>query len=120
MKRFLALTAIAVMILSALVLTSCSGSSKEDLSDSKYVGTWKCVELKAAGESGELDEDWTITLNGDGTGVSEGGDEDGEFTWSLTDNGFKTKGDVKLTFEDDGDRIQGDLFGAKLVFEKQE
>ena len=41
MKKLISLTIAALMVLSALALTSCGGGSTEDLSDSKYVGTWK-------------------------------------------------------------------------------
>ena len=56
---------------------------------------------------------------GDGTG--EIVDEEGtsKVTWELTSNGFKTKGDTKLTFTDDGDRIKTKVIGVDLIFEKQ-
>lgn len=36
-----------------------------------------------------------------------------------TDDGFKTKGDMKLTFKDDGDKIKASIIGVDLVFERQ-
>ena len=41
------------------------------------------------------------------------------FTWELTKDGFKTKGDDKLTFKDDGDKITTKLMGVNIGFEKQ-
>ena len=40
-------------------------------------------------------------------------------TWELTKEGFKTKGDTKLTFTDDGDNIKTRLLGVDLIFERQ-
>ena len=115
----ISLAVIAVMVLSALMLASCGGSKDVDYSDSKYVGTWKISQISLQDESEKFDENWTLEINADGTGKSIADDETDEFTWKPTNNGFKTKGDLKLTFEDDGDNIAGNLFGIKLVFEKQ-
>ena len=124
MKKTISLVLITVMVLSTLVLVSCGGGEKEDLSDSKYVGTWKISELALQDESSDLDSEWTLEIKGDGTGTSTSKSDDGEvetedFTWSPTKDGFKTKGDLKLTFKDDGDKIVGNLLGIKLIFEKQ-
>ncbi|MBQ6502062.1 MAG: hypothetical protein IJI87_12055 [Mogibacterium sp.] len=119
---------IAILISLAMVLTfalaACGGgSSSEDLSDSKYVGTWTTEKLSFAGESEELDDAFTLTLNADGTGTFNGVDEDGNeevsnLTWSLTGDGFKTQGDAKMTFKDDGDAIVTKILGAELRFVK--
>ena len=125
MKKFFAVVLVAVMVVSALALTACGGGggSSQDLSDSKYVGTWKAtgVAVENVGEEdfGE-DEVFYLNLNGDGTGTLEAeGEDPSNFTWELTSDGFKTKGDVKLTFTDDGDNIKAKLFGIELLFEKQ-
>jgi hypothetical protein len=120
MKKFISLSIVMLMVVSALMLTACGGGSSEDLSDSKYVGTWKSVALALGDDSEDMDGDMILIINGDGTGtmLSEG-DEDSDFTWELTRNGFKTKGDVKLKFKDDGDRIKTKIIGADLIFEKQ-
>jgi hypothetical protein len=115
------------MVVSALTLTACGGggSSDQDLSDSKYVGTWKSVsfELMDESESPEEGEEIFMTLNGDGTGTmtgtSEGEEETSDFTWEPTSNGFKTKGDLKLKFTDDGDKIKATVIGVDMIFEKQ-
>ena len=118
MKKIISLTLIAVMAVSMLVLVSCGG--EEDLSDSKYVGTWKISKLTFMDESDDFDEDWTLEINGDGTGKSITKEETDDFTWKPVDGGFKTKGGIKLTFKDDGENIVGNLFGVKLIFEKIE
>ena len=121
MKRSIAFLLCAVMLISCLAFTGCGGGNK-DYSDSKYVGTWKATTLSSdvLDESEELEDEFTLTLNADGTGTLSGGeDEDSTFTWTPKDNGFKTKGDVKMTFTDNGDNIKATIFGVDLNFEKQ-
>lgn len=124
MKKLIMLVLSMVLTVSCLALTACGGGSSEDLSNSKYVGTWKIAEVTLKDASEELNIDYTLTLNDDGTGtflaVDENGQEDkSDITWSLTDDGFKTKGGTKLTFTDDGDNIQTKMLGVGLVFVKQ-
>jgi uncharacterized lipoprotein YehR (DUF1307 family) len=124
MKKFVAISVSIIMVFSVLALTACGGGgSSEDLSDSKYVGTWKGVEMTVADESEEFQDDIILTINGDGTGTlvgsEEGETEESSFTWEPTSDGFKTKGDVKMTFKDDGDKITSKIIGVTMVFEKQ-
>ena len=119
MKRCISLIVISMMILSALMLAACGGGSSEDLSDSKYVGTWRASSVSVVGETGDIEDESILTINGDGTGTLAGDGEESSFTWEPTDDGFKTKGDVKLTFKDDGDNIKADVLGIELVFERQ-
>ena len=124
MKKFVAIAVSIIMVFSVLALTACGGGgSSEDLSDSKYVGTWKGVEMTFADESEEFQDDIILTINGDGTGTlvgsEEGETEESSFTWEPTSDGFKTKGDVKMTFKDDGDKITSKIIGVTMVFEKQ-
>ena len=124
MKKFVAISVSIIMVFSVLALTACGGGgSSEDLSDSKYVGTWKGVEMAVADESEEFQDDIILTINGDGTGTlvgsEEGETEESSFTWEPTSDGFKTKGDVKMTFKDDGDKITSKIIGLTMVFEKQ-
>ena len=119
MKKIISLGLITAMVLSAAALVSCSGGSKKaDCSDSKYVGTWKVASMELQEASEDFDEDWTLELKADGTGISKTKEETDDFTWEPTDNGFKTKGGVTLDFTEDGDRIVGNLFGVKLVFDR--
>ena len=120
MKRTVSIAVVMLMILSALLLAGCGGSSSSaDLSDSKYVGTWKVSSIALNEESENLDENWVLTLKEDGTGQLTSEEETSDFTWELTDTGFKTKGDVKLKFTDDGDKIKAKIIGVDLIFEKQ-
>ena len=75
MKRTLSIVLAAIMILSAMALTACGGGGSEDLSDSKYVGTWKSVKLALGDETGDPDFDCILTINGDGTGVTNTSNE---------------------------------------------
>lgn len=124
MKKTIALLLSLMMIL-MFALSSCGGGS-EDLSDSKYVGTWRAESVSFAGESGDLEGGvFKLTLNGDGTGTFVSTDEDGKeevsnVTWSLTSDGFKTKGDTKLKFKDDGDDITTGFMGVDLRFVKED
>ena len=121
MKRLISIAMISMMILSALVFTACGDSSSggKDVSDSKYVGKWKATTVALGEESGELEDEFILTLNDDGTGSLSGGENDTEFTWELTSNGFKTTGDAKLKFTDDGDNIKTKFLGVALIFERQ-
>ena len=118
MKKFVSIALVAMMIMSALVFTACGGGDV-DLSDSKYVGTWKAVELSLGDDTGELEVEYILTLNGDGTGSFDGDDGLINITWELTNEGFKTKGDTKLKFRDDGDRIVTTILGVDMAFERQ-
>lgn len=121
MKKYTALLLSLILAFSCIAVTAC-GSSKsqnQDFSDSKYVGTWNFSTITFMDESGELDTTIKFVVKADGTGelISEEGTT--AFTWEPTDDGFKTKGDVKLTFKDDGERIKSNMFGANLIFEKE-
>ena len=122
MKKLVSLMLVMLMTVSCLVLVSCGGgssSSNEDLSSSKYVGTWKAITMSLEDTTEAVDEggEFIVTLNGDGTGQSVSRENGGEE--EVTDDGFKTKGDMKLKFKDDGDNIKANIFGVDLVFEKQ-
>lgn len=126
MKRNIALTLALFMILSTL-LAACGGSSSSsgssaqnaDLANSKYVGTWKATTMSLKDETESIDFEWTITLNADGTGEYVSEDGPTSVTWELTDDGFKTKGDAKLTFKDDGENIKAKVSITEVVFVKQ-
>ena len=118
MKKRLAILLSFAMVLT-FALAACGGGG--DVSDSKYVGTWVADTMSFAGESGDFDNAITLVLNDDGTGTFSGVDEEGnpevtDFTWSLTSDGFKTAGDVKLKFKDDGDAIVAKILGAEMRF----
>ena len=125
MKKKLAILLSLAMILTFALAACGGGSSNGDVADSRYVGTWTTDSLSFAGESEELPDSFTLILNDDGTGTFSGVDEDGNeevsnLTWSLTSDGFKTAGDAKMTFKDDGDAIVTKILGAELRFVKAE
>ena len=115
-KRMISIFSILAVV-ATLLLSGCNGNT-EDLSNSKYVGTWKAVSMELGGESEGLSADYSITLKPDGTTefISDEGTTTG--TWKLTDNGFKTSGETKLSFTDDGDDIVGKVIGVTLRFKR--
>ncbi len=120
MKKKLAVLLCLTMVLT-FALASCGGSG--DVSDSEYVGTWKASFMSLGEETGDFENNYTLTLNGDGTGTFLYIDEDGteeasDITWSLTNDGFQTKGDTKLKFKDDGEGIKANVIGVDLHFER--
>lgn len=123
MKKIISIALISIMILSAFAFTACGGGgdrdSDADLSDSKYVGTWKAQSMNVGDESREVGDRYLLIINEDGTGTMTGDNGLNEFTWTLIDGGFKTKGDMKVTFKDDGDNIKARILIADLIFVKQ-
>ena len=122
MKKTIIVLAVVMTALLCVILAGCGSSGGGDLSDSKYVGTWKAVSMSLGDEEEPYDGECILTLNGDGTGVLEDGsgeEEATQFNWELTDEGFKTTGDMKMKFVDNGDTISGKILGANLNFEKQ-
>ena len=133
MKKIITFAAIAVMVLSVFALTACGGGSSSSgdaagsaaagsaagSATSKYVGSWKAADVILGDESEALGDEFVMTLNEDGTGELVGGGETATFTWEEIGDGFKTKGDMKTTFKDDGDNIVTSLFGVSLTFERQ-
>ena len=111
MKKTIIILAFAMAVMFCVLLAGCgnSGGGGADLSDSKYVGTWKAVNMSLEDES----EDFGVAVD------EEGVEETTTFTWEPTDEGFKTKGDMKLKFTDDGEQIHAKMFGVSLNFEKQ-
>ncbi len=129
MKKLLTAVLCVVMMASCMLLTSCGGSGgSADLSNSKYVGTWVAQTIDAFGEE-ETSEDinevmeggMTLTINGDGTLVLDlgEGEEPINATWEETSGGFKTKGDMKLTFKDEEGGITTSIMGAHIHFVQQ-
>ena len=124
MKKKLAILLSLAMVLT-FALAACGGGGSGDVADSKYVGTWKADSASFIGESGDLDHEFVLTLNSDGTGTISGVDDEGvedvsNITWSLIDGGFKTKGDAKMKFQDDGDGIMAKILGVELHFVRAE
>ena len=122
MKKKLAILISFIMVLT-FAFAACGGGDGGDVSSSRYVGIWTADSLSIAGESDTVEGEYTLVLNDDGTGTFSGLDEEGNeqvsnITWSLTNDGFKTKGDAKMTFKDDGDDIVTKILGVELRFVK--
>ena len=63
MKKSVALILCLVMVLSCLLLTACGSGGKKNLSVSKYLGTWRAFNVSLLGETGEFEDEITLTLN---------------------------------------------------------
>ena len=122
MKKKIAVLTLAMAAMLCLLLAGCGGSGGDgsDYSDSPYIGTWTAVSVSIGDEEEPFTDKCDLIVNSDGTGSMTDEEETTEFTWEPTDEGFKTKGDVKMTFKGDGEKISGKILGAKLNFEKQQ
>ena len=128
-KKLLTVVFCVAITVSCMLLASCGDSgSSADLSDSEYVGTWVAQTIDAFGQE-ETTEDFseategamTLTVNGDGTFVLDWGEDEepSSGTWEETSNGFKTRGDFKLTFKAEDGGISTSIVGAHIHFVKQ-
>ena len=123
MKKKIAVLTLAMAAMLCVLLAGCGGSSGgdgSDYSDSPYIGNWTAVSVSVGDAEEPFTDKCDMTINSDGTGSLTDAEEVSEFTWQPTDDGFKTKGDVKMTFKGDGEKISGKVLGAKLNFEKQQ
>ena len=83
------------------------------------LGLSTATTLALKDESEELGASYVLTLNGDGTGQFVDEEDISYITWELTEDGFRTKGDTKLRFTDDGDNIKTNIIGVDMIFERQ-
>lgn len=132
MKKRIIIVASFIIVLSFALLTGCGGSGgstdsagDQDLTGSKYLGSWKAASVAAGDKTGVVDTgDIIVTLNDDGTGELYTKNEDGEetlpVTWSETEKGFKLADGADLEFTDDGDNVKASFFGVDIIFEKVE
>jgi hypothetical protein len=122
MKKKFAILLGLIMVMSFSFAACGSGDSGQDLSDSKYLGEWVASGISVGDESEDIEGGvWKLTLKEDGTGTfvsteADGTEEVSNITWELTDEGFKTKGDTKLTFKDNGDTLSTKIVGVELSF----
>ena len=97
--------------------SAASASGSAAAVESKYVGTWETTNMTLKDQSESLDGTWKLEIYADGTGKSiDEAEEAEEFTWQATNNGFKTKGGLKLTFTDEGDGFKTKLLGVEIHF----
>ncbi len=75
--------------------------------------------MSAFEEEEVLEDEWLLTLNADGTAVFTGDGETSTCSWHETSDGFKLTGDMKMTFEDNGDGIKTTVLGVDLLFSRQ-
>lgn len=120
MKKSAALILCLLLALSCVLLPACGSGGSRDLSGSKYLGTWKAANMTLGDEVGEFEDDIYLTLNADGTASFTSDEEETNCTWEETGDGFKLKGDAKMTFKDDGDGVKSSIFGVEMHFEKQQ
>lgn len=122
MKKKLAVLT-GLMIVLCFTFAACGGR-KADYSDSKYLGEWKATSMSVGDTSGGIEGAvWNLTLNEDGTGTFVSTEADGKenvskIKWQPADDGFKTSGDMKLKFTDDGDGIKASVMGVELHFSR--
>ena len=114
-KRMIAILLLTVLTCTALL--ACGG--KKDLSQSKYLGTWKVASMTLLGESEAPDEEIILVLNPDGTATLATGGEVSNCTWDETNSGIKLKGDAKLTFTEKDGGLTAKVIGVEMLFEKQ-
>ena len=129
MKKTIIILAFAMAAMFCVLLAGCgsSGGDGADLSDSKYVGTWKAVSVELKDKKADLDEaleeDFIIVLNEDGTAKISSEDGQEEAKWFENDKGFRVQGvdsetDLKINKDKNG-RMVLSFVGVHLVFEKQ-
>ena len=118
MKKMISILLTLAVILSCTLFTGCGENKQQDLSGSKYVGTWKAASMSLMEASEDFDSEILLILNGDGTAKFIGDDEETECAWEEIDGGFKLKDGVKMTFKDDGDGVKSTIMGVELHFER--
>ena len=117
MKKKLSVFVCLLMVLTCLALTACGG--KQNLSNSKYLGTWKAANITMGEESEDFEDEILLTLNGDGTAEMTSADEVTKCTWEETGKGFKLKGDAKMSFSEEEGGVKASILGVEIHFMKQ-
>ena len=125
MKKRIITALCLLMAVSCFVLVGCGSSSSssssapQDLTNSKYLGTWKAVSLTMGDKSGAIDQEMLLVLNADGTAAFTSENETDECKWQETSDGIKLTDGVSMEFKADGDALITSVFGTDLRFEKQ-
>ena len=119
MKRITAILACLLVLVSCVALAGCG---KQDLTNSKYLGTWVATKATLLDQESPIDEavpgGMTIKLNPDGTAVVSSEDGDSNCTWKETSKGIKLKGDVKTKATAEGEELVMKIIGLHLHFVK--
>ena len=119
MKKTIALLSCLLILVSCIALAGCG---KQDLTNSKYVGTWIANRATILDNETPMDEAFpggmTLKLNPDGTALLTTQDESSNCTWSETSKGVKFKGDMKVKADAEGDELVMKIIGVHLHFVK--
>ena len=126
MKKRIITALCLLLAVSCFVLVGCGSSSSsnssgepQDLTNSKYLGTWKAVSLAMGDKSGTFDQEMLLVLNADGTAMFTSEGENDACKWQETSDGIKLTDGVSMEFKADGDAMTTNVLGAELRFEKQ-
>ena len=120
MKKIIALLSCLLILVSCAALAGCG---QQDLTNSKYLGTWVATKISIANEESPIEDTipggMTMKLNPDGTAVvSNKQDGDSNCTWSETSKGIKLKGDMKTSLIAEGEELQMKVVGSRIHFVK--
>ena len=119
MKRITAILACLLVLVSCVALAGCG---KQDLTNSKYLGTWVADKTRIMNDEANADDvfegGWTIKLNPDGTAVVTSKEQISNCTWSETSKGVKFKGDMKVKAVAEGEDLVIKMLGMRIYFVK--
>ena len=111
---------LCLLLAACAILTACGKKEPQDLTNSKYLGTWKAVSMKFKDKEEPYEDECILVLNPDGkASFTVEGEESSNPNWEETGNGIKLTGDAKMTFTEDGDALTSKIAGVTLRFERQ-
>ena len=110
---------LCLLLIAGMVLCACGKSGSQDVSNSKYIGSWKAVTISFKDLTDDYTDECTLTLNGDGTAVFFIEGEETRCGWEETGSGLKLTGESKMSFTADGDALLFKIAGSELRFERQ-
>lgn len=117
-KRIKVLITVFAVAAMCFAFTSCGG---EDMSGSPYVGTWAATSASYAGMemsiSDLLDGEFTFTLEDNGKCEMNISGEKDTGKWSETDSGFKIADEFEATV--DGDTAVLEYEGVTIKLERK-
>ncbi len=126
MKKIRAIMTCLLSVFLCVILVGCSGEKEnKDVSNSKYVGTWKVVKIEAMGKEATAEEvfggDYIMELKSDGTYTIQSGSNTEEGTWTETASGPKVyaEGTKGAVYKANGDTLEIDMVIAKVQLKKQ-
>lgn len=127
MKKPTTAMIVAMLAVACVALAACGGSGNKGAApsaDSQYVGVWKATQGEFKGEIVSADElleggVYILDLREDGTAVvTETQEATG--TWTENSKGVHvTAGETDADFIAENDYLYFEIFGFKLMFEKQ-